>query len=104
MIELKPVNRGNWEEAVRLKVKKEQEHLVPAVAVSLAKVYIKPDGNGVVYLPFAIYAEGIMAGFIIHAYEEHSDNMYWINGFLIDEQHQGKGYGKKAVHRNDLLD
>ena len=23
--------------------------------------------------------------------------MYWINGFLIDEKHQGKGYGKAAL-------
>ncbi|UZJ77961.1 GNAT family N-acetyltransferase [Fictibacillus sp. KU28468] len=97
MIELKPVDRGNWEEALQLKVKKEQEHFVPSVAVSLAKVYIKPDGDDVEYLPFAIYAEGMMVGFIMHAFEEQNDNMYWINGFLIDEKHQGKGYGKRAM-------
>ncbi|SDM46675.1 diamine N-acetyltransferase [Fictibacillus solisalsi] len=97
-MELRNVDRENWEEAIRLKVKKGQEKLVPSVAVSLAKVYIKPDGDDVEYLPFSIYVNGRMVGFIMHAYVQKTDNMYWINGFLIDEQHQGKGYGKKALN------
>lgn len=96
-IQLKPVTRENWEEALALKVRSEQEPFVPSVAVSLAKVYIKPDGDEVEYLPFAIYAEGEMVGFIMHAYVEQTEDMFWINGFIIDEKHQGKGYGKAAL-------
>ncbi|PJN88928.1 GNAT family N-acetyltransferase [Bacillus sp. mrc49] len=96
-VRLKCVTRENWEEALALKVKERQRNFVPPVAVSLAKVYIKPDGDNIVYLPFAIYDGKMMIGFIMHAYDENTANMYWINGFMIDESHQGKGYGRAAL-------
>lgn len=96
-IQLKIVTRENWEEALQLKVGSSQEKFAPSVAVSLAKVYIKPDGDDVEYIPFAIYENETMVGFVMHAYEENTTNMYWINGFIIDENYQGKGYGKAAL-------
>ena len=94
---LKPVNRDNWMTALTLKVLDSQQAFVPSVAVSLAKIYIKPDGDHVEYIPFAIYKEDQMVGFIMHAYEEGTSNMYWINGFLINASEQGKGYGAAAL-------
>ncbi|MDF2679406.1 MAG: family acetyltransferase [Brevibacillus sp.] len=96
---LKPVTRENWLEALALQVKEEQKDFVPTVAVSLAKVYIKPDGDGVEYLPFAIYHEDKMVGFMMHAFVEQTSDMYWINGFLIDASQQEKGYGKAALRQ-----
>jgi diamine N-acetyltransferase len=96
-ISLKSVTRENWEEALSLKVNETQNGFVPSVAVSLAKVYIKPDGENVEYIPFAIYDNEKMVGFIMHAYVENTTNMYWINGFIIDEMYQGKGYGRAAL-------
>lgn len=98
-IQLKSVTRENWQEALALQVRTEQGRFVPAVAVSLAKVYIKPDGDNVEYLPFAIYHEDTMVGFLMHAFVEQTSDMYWINGFLIDARHQGKGYGKAALRQ-----
>lgn len=96
-VELRKVTRDNWEEAIGLKVAEDQKEFVPDVAVSLAKVYIKPDGDNVVYLPFAIYHQEQMVGFIMHAFVESTTNMYWINGFMIDEAVQKKGYGGAAL-------
>jgi diamine N-acetyltransferase len=96
-IQLKSVTRENWEEALALKVNETQNKFVPSVAVSLAKVYIKPDGDNVEYIPFSIYDDEKMVGFIMHAYVENTTNMYWINGFIIDEKYQGKGYGRAAL-------
>lgn len=79
-IHFKLVTRDNWEEALALKISDHQRDFVPTVAVSLAKVFIKPDGENVEYLPFAIYDKDQMVGFIMHAYEETTKNMYWING------------------------
>lgn len=99
-VQLEAVTRENWQEALQLKVKYVQNHFVPTVAVSLAKVYVKPDGDNVNYLPFAIYEEEQgMIGFVMHAYVEDTDDMYWINGFIIDEKHQGKGYGRAALRK-----
>ncbi|MEH7464655.1 GNAT family N-acetyltransferase [Bacillus thuringiensis] len=95
---LKAVTRENWKEALNIKVKDVQNHFVPSVSVSLAKVYIKPDGDNVNYLPFAIYEKVRgMIGFVMHAFVENTDDMYWINGFIIDEKHQRKGYGRAAL-------
>jgi diamine N-acetyltransferase len=96
-VQLKVVTRENWEEALKLQVKEDQTRFVPAVAVSLAKVYIKPDGENVEYIPFAIYDRDLIVGFIMHAFVQETTDMYWINGFIIDKKQQGKGYGKAAL-------
>ncbi|MBM7583679.1 diamine N-acetyltransferase [Bacillus pakistanensis] len=96
-VQLKVVTRQNWEEALTLEVEQHQSKFVPTVAVSLAKVYIKPDGENIEYIPFAIYDQEEMVGFIMHAFDESTSNMYWINGLIIDKKFQGKGYGKAAL-------
>jgi len=96
-ITLTPVTRDNWQEALELQVSQEQSGFAPTVAISLAKVHIKPDGDNVEYLPFAIYHEETMVGFMMHAFAEKTTDMYWINGFLIDARYQGKGYGMAAL-------
>lgn len=96
-VRLEQVTRDNWQDALTIKVRDDQSGFVPSVAVSLAKVHIKPDGDNVTYLPFAIYAHDTMVGFLMQAYEEDTTNMYWINGFIIDVKHQGKGYGKASL-------
>lgn len=96
-IQLKQVTRENWEEALKIKANQTKSDFAPSVAVSLAKVYIKPDGDNVEYIPFAIYEQEKMIGFIMHAFEIETTDMYWINGFIIDESFQGKGYGRAAL-------
>ncbi|MBB6673685.1 GNAT family N-acetyltransferase [Cohnella nanjingensis] len=98
-IALRPVTRDNWLEAIALKGSEDQQAFVPSVAVSLAKVYIKPDGERVEYLPFAVYAGETMVGFVMHAFEPGTSDSYWINGFLIDAAHQRRGYGTAAMDR-----
>ncbi|MDA1638710.1 GNAT family N-acetyltransferase [Bacillus thuringiensis] len=102
-IHLKIVTRENWEDALQLQVKENQRKFVPAVAVSLAKVYIKPDGDNVEYIPFAIYNGDLMVGFVMHAVVKETTDMYWINGFIIDQNQQGKGYGKAALQESIYL-
>ncbi|MDA1879765.1 GNAT family N-acetyltransferase [Bacillus cereus group sp. BY10-2LC] len=102
-IELKVVTRENWEDTLQLQVKENQRKFVPTVAVSLAKVYIKPDGDNVEYIPFAIYNGDQMVGFVMHAVVKETTDMYWINGFIIDRKQQGKGYGKAALQESIYL-
>ncbi|UOB81509.1 GNAT family N-acetyltransferase [Bacillus sp. ZJS3] len=99
-VQLKIVTRENWEDALKLQVKKDQRKFVPSVAVSLAKVYIKPDGDNVEYMPFAIYDGELMVGFVMHAVIKETADMYWINGFIIDQKQQGNGYGKAALQES----
>ncbi|HHQ2456523.1 GNAT family N-acetyltransferase [Bacillus cereus group sp. MYBK245-2] len=102
-VQLKVVTRENWEEALKLQVKENQLEFVPSVAVSLAKVYIKPDGDNVEYIPLAIYDGDLIVGFIMHAVVRETSDMYWINGFIIDQSQQGNGYGKAALQESIYL-
>ncbi|MCB0728971.1 MAG: GNAT family N-acetyltransferase, partial [Ignavibacteriae bacterium] len=43
-----------------------------------------------------IYAGDEMVGFIMYA-KDPDDGIYYINRFMIDEKHQNKGYGEKAL-------
>lgn len=98
MIQLVPATRENWQEALGLQVQEAQRHFVPTVAVSLAKVHIRPDGDEYTYLPFCIYnAEGRLVGFVMITVDASRSTSYWMNGFLIDAAHQDRGYGKAAI-------
>ncbi|SFS88792.1 GNAT family N-acetyltransferase [Marininema halotolerans] len=96
-VTLQPVTKDNWKEVVQLKTTEDQATFVYSTALSLAKVTIKPDGENVTYLPFAIYDHDVMVGFVMHAYEADTANMYWVDGFIIDQKYQGRGYGKAAL-------
>ena len=98
-ISLQEVTRENWSSALRLAVHPEQQcfiaDYVPIAAIALAKAYIRP--GGLVWVPYAFYANTEMVGFTTLAYEPGSMANYWIFHFFIDSSHQGRGYGKKAL-------
>lgn len=96
---LREVTRENWRETLKLTVYPEQQHFVadyvPIAAIALAKAYIRPEG--LVWIPYAFYAETVMVGFAVLAYEPGSIENYWLRHFFIDQRYQGKGYGKQAL-------
>ena len=52
--------------------------------------------------PFAIYADDKLVGFTMFAFELTSsdpNDRYWLWRFMIDKNHQGKGYGKAALKK-----
>ncbi len=89
------VTEDNWRDVIALTVHPEQERFVPSVAISLAKAYIKPDGEH--YDPFVIYADGKMVGFYSFNYKPQRMTRCYLAGFLIENNHQGRGYGKAAL-------
>ncbi|MFT5193214.1 MAG: diamine N-acetyltransferase [Cellvibrionaceae bacterium] len=97
MVELRPINAHNWEEAVKLKMSSAQERFVPSVAMSLAKAYIQPDG--MTYDPVGIYSTVIdeIVGFYSYMYRPHNMRVVYIGGFLIDGRFQRQGYGVAAM-------
>ncbi|MES1051005.1 GNAT family N-acetyltransferase, partial [Bacillus thuringiensis] len=47
-----------------------------------------------------IYHGDLMVGFVMHAVVRETSDMYWINGFIIDQSQQGNGYGKAALRES----
>lgn len=98
-ITMREVTRENWQEALSLAVHPAQQHFVadyvPVAAIALAKAYIRP--GGLVWTPYAFYADTTMVGFTELAYEPGSAENYWFFHFFIDSHYQGQGYGKQAL-------
>jgi len=82
-------------ECLELEVSKEQEGLVNTPAEALALAWFKRDS----VRPFCIYNDDVMVGFALLVFPEpdETDEECEIWQFMIDEKHQGKGFGTAAV-------
>lgn len=90
-ISLRLIDKNNWRECIKLKVKPEQEKFVGSNENSLALAYVYREMK-----PRGIYLDEKIIGFIMYALDS-DDNIYYINRFMIDENYQGNGYGRKAL-------
>lgn len=92
-ITLRPVSSENWYECTKLKVKAEQLKVFPVPVV-----YWIAESKYVDNFELrAIYEDEQMVGFIVFCTESDDDGNYWIYAIMIDEKHQGKGYGKASM-------
>jgi diamine N-acetyltransferase len=88
---LKPINRHNWEEAISLSVKKEQESFIASNLYSIAEVQFLKD-----FYAMGIYLDHQMVGFSMFGIDP-DDHNYWIYRLMIDEKFQGKGIGVQSI-------
>lgn len=99
MIMIQPVNESNWRDTLSLTVYPAQQRFiadyVPIAAIALAKAYIRPSGMD--WIPYAIYADQKMVGFVEIALEPGRPEICWVFHFFIDQHFQGQGYGKAAI-------
>ena len=107
MVHLEELNKYNVWDVIELTVMKEQESFIAGNEWSLVHAYVGNKTEGAVY-PFGIFDDDKAVGFLMIAYDygevcndpdapEISDNNYFLWRLMIDEEEQGKGYGKKAV-------
>lgn len=91
MLHLKTITKDNWIKAISLKVREDQVKFVASNTVSLAQLNFLENFHAK-----GIYYGEEMVGFTLYGIDE-DDNEYWIYRMMIDQKHQGKGYGKEAV-------
>ena len=92
MVELREITQGNFEECLDLHVAEHQKTFVSTTVHSLAQAWVFRDTA----YPFAIYADGVMVGFLMLGYYERKDQ-YTLWKFMIDERYQNRGYGREAL-------
>jgi diamine N-acetyltransferase len=101
MIELRKITFDNLDECIKLELKEEQKSFVASNIRSLAEAYIALANNEGIPMPYAIYYNNVMVGFIMLVYEEvaenSDENVYWVCRLMIDKRYQGKGYGKEII-------
>lgn len=89
-ISLREITNENLDQVIALKVRTDQTH-VASNFDSLKQAEEDPDD-----ICLAIYSNDEPVGFVMYA-NDYDDNCLWISRFMIDSQHQGKGYGSAAL-------
>jgi diamine N-acetyltransferase len=90
-VSLREITPENFKECVNLKVADAQKSFVAPNVMSIAQSKIYPTMN-----IRAVYAGDEMVGFAMYGLDT-DDGKYYLVRLMIDERHQGKGYGKRAA-------
>ena len=90
-IELKEVTSENFNKISKLKVNDSQHDFVAPNAYSVAQSKFYPS-----WVCLAAYAGEVPVGFTMYGIEDE-DNSLWIIRMMIDEEFQGKGYGRETL-------
>ena len=102
MPEIRPVTKDNWRELIRLKVREDQTHFVASNLYSIAEAQFgdEDEGHWDLY-PFGIYDdEGKPVGFLMYGLNpDHPKQQAFIQRLMVDEKHQGKGYGRFGMEK-----
>lgn len=109
MILFKKIEDTNFEECMNLSVMEEQKSFVADNRLSMAQAYLALSNDYCMPMPYAIYDEERMIGFIMMAYHKKPERkdeeelfdepIYEIWRLMIDKNEQGKGYGRKAMEK-----
>jgi len=96
MIGLREITEENFDECVKLSVRDDQKGFVASNVKSLAQAWLHKK----VARPFAIYSGGEPVGFLMLEVWDREDGKgkgceLW--RLMIDQKHQGKGYGRAAM-------
>ena len=92
MVHLKQVTKENLDAVLALNVNDDQKRFVSSTAESLAQAYVYTKTA----FPFTVYSDETIVGFIMMGYYEEK-KYYTLWKLMIDQQYQGRGYGKEAL-------
>lgn len=90
-LNIKPISKKNWEDAIQLKVKEEQKYFMASNLYSVAEVQFLDQ-----FQAYGIYDGDQMFGFAMYGIDP-DDNNYWIYRLMVDQAWQGRGIGAAAV-------
>lgn len=105
MITLRKITLENRRLIFNLEVTEEQRQYVASNFSSVATAYVL-ETNGGHPMPFAIYQDETVVGFVLIAYgitsyelPKIAEGNYTIIRFMIDKQYQKQGFGKEALYK-----
>ncbi len=91
-ISLREITQDNFYACMRLSVRKDQP-FVASNSFSVAESKIFPH-----WITNAIYYREEIVGFMMYE-KNYEENELYLCRFMIDQKHQGKGYGKAALDK-----
>ena len=90
-VSLREITQETVNFILNLRVAKEQEQFVASNAVSIAEAHFSAEAWF-----RAIYADETPVGFLMLS-DQPDKGEYFLWRFMVDAQHQGKGYGRRAL-------
>ena len=102
-MEFRKITFDSFKECIKLTAGVNGDKFVAPNTISIAQAYLAIENNTCTPMPFEIYKDDVMVGFIMMSYvredqdEELDENIYEVWRFMIDENYQDKGYGKEAL-------
>jgi len=93
IVTLQEITQETLRPILQLEVRKDQTHFVADNAVSIAEAHFSENAWF-----RAIYANETPVGFIM-LYVDEKKPEYFLWRFMIDKDHQGKGYGYRALEQ-----
>jgi len=91
-ISLREITQDNFYACMKLSVRKDQP-FVASNSFSVAESKIFPN-----WITNTIYNDEEMVGFMMYE-KNYEENELYLCRFMIDQKHQGKGYGKAALDK-----
>jgi diamine N-acetyltransferase len=98
-LELRPVTQENWQSLIKLKVRDGQQDFVSSNVYSIAESQFgfEEEGHWDLF-PYGLYLNGEPVGFAMTGLNlNHSRFQGLILRLMVDEKHQGRGYGHAAM-------
>ncbi|MDP7992909.1 GNAT family N-acetyltransferase [Bacillus sp. MHSD_36] len=86
------VTEKNWRSVAALNVAKDQQQFIESNAFSLAESLYEKNGTSV-----GLYDEETLVGYAMYGWYLEKRKSVWLDRFMIDEHHQGKGYAKRFL-------
>lgn len=105
MLHLQPIDSQNVEAILALSVREDQRDFVASNTDSIIEAYIAITHNGHAF-PFGIFDSDTPVGFLMIGYDVDdcwedapaiARGNYNLWRLMIDQKHQGKGYGRAAM-------
>lgn len=92
-IELRQIDRDNWQACCRLSLFEEQQSRgwVASNSYYLAQAAYQPDN-----FPMGIYLDGVMVGFLIWMLDQRLGG-WELCGLMVDRRYQRRGIARRAV-------
>lgn len=92
-INFRKIDKSNYNTCINLKVADHQKDYVASNAISLVQAFYEEE-----LYPIGIYNNEEMVGFILYDYDKELEG-WSFSRFMIDINHQNKGYGSKALEK-----
>lgn len=86
------VTEKNWRSVAALNVAKDQQQFIESNTFSLAESLYEKNGTSV-----GLYDEETLVGYAMYGWYLEKRKSVWLDRFMIDEHHQGKGYAKRFL-------